>query len=102
VAVGVFLGGTAVLPMALMSVCLHRTIGGLDPRLIVGGLAATWRVYPLALLVMIILYSAATALQFVPQVGIVISSFLSLWLILVEMRILGVLYRTHAEDLDWM
>ncbi len=37
----------------------------------------------------------------VPLLGSVIQIFLSLYFMLIEMRMLGLFYNANAEDLDW-
>lgn len=94
--------GALLLPMAILSVSLFRTVGGLSPLVIGRGVLATWRCYLIAVATMALLLAVVTAVLSIPAVGLVIGTFLSIWLSMVEMRILGLLYRTHADRLDWI
>jgi hypothetical protein len=97
--------GLLYLPMALMSTALWGTMAGLNPARVVVGILRIGPVYLLACLMMGAIYAAvwffsATKIP-VPVVGPLVGSALSVYLMLAEMRICGLLYRSFENKLGW-
>lgn len=98
--------GLACFPMALLGVALNRTLSALNPLVIV---AAIVRV-PLEYATICALIFTASVLRYaaldqlmaaVPFLGFLLQTALSIYLIVVQMRLLGLLYYTKAEALGW-
>ena len=94
--------GVIYFPMALLAVTLRRSLFAMNPFVIVPALMKTWRHYPIACVVIVLVYLVVSFVSALPGVGLPISSFLTLWLLMVEMRVLGLLYTANEAKLDWL
>lgn len=97
--------GCLYLPMALLTVSLFGTFRVLNP---VTALAAISRVpgdYGIATallaLAVVVSSAASAAAAAVPFAGAIVKTFSGLYFIMVEMRLIGVLYHTNRERLNW-
>ncbi|KKK82481.1 hypothetical protein LCGC14_2802960 [marine sediment metagenome] len=98
--------GMAFLPMCLLSVALHDSLAGLNPLIIV---PAITRVLPAYLVILVVFYAAVALDWYLSQIvaGIVailgpfIAGGMGLYFLMLEMHLLGVLYRTHSAQLGW-
>ena len=95
-------------PMAFLAVAMYNTLAALNPLHIVPSILKVWRGYTLT----IVLLGAVLAVRWfcqtylpeilpVPILPGLLYSFIGLYLLAVEMRILGLLYRTHKQELNW-
>ncbi len=93
------------LPMAIIGVALYDSFAGLNPVKVVVGIVRTLPAYLAAAAMFFLCYCVSAALRRhvsqVPVVGSVVAGAVSLYFILVEMRVLGLLYHTHARRLGW-
>ena len=99
--------GLFFLPMNLLTVAVFNSLAGLNPFRVIRAIAKTFGGYLVAcavisLIVALRVYSPIlTSLIPVPVVGRVLEGILSFYLLTVEMRILGLLYRCYAKRLAW-
>lgn len=98
--------GVLYLPMGLTAVALFHTVLALNPILIVGSILKAPLAYCVASLVFLVVYGISLAGQMVlaealPLGGPILSGFVALYLMVVDMRILGMLYFTNARRLGW-
>ena len=93
------------LPMALIGASLYESFAGLNPLLVTAGVVRTSPAYVAAAAMFFLCYAASFVLQrfasAVPLVGSVVAWAVSLYFLMAEMRVLGLLYRTHARRLGW-
>ncbi len=95
-------------PMALLSVAIHYSLVGLDPRKIVPAILKTFPGYLMACFVMVLIGAVSGGtkelLQYfpIPAVGIVVGGAVTFYLSLVEMRVLGLLYRCYEKKFTWL
>ncbi len=100
--------GCAYFPMAFMGVAMFDSIGAVNPLLIV----PTILKIPLEYLFTVGLFAVILLVRWlgktflpdilpVPLLPSILSSLLGLYLLVVEMRILGLLYWTKKDDLGW-
>jgi hypothetical protein len=99
--------GLFCLPMAILTVCLADGIGGLNPVIIFSGIGKV----PLPYLTICGIFLAVIALvngvqmllelTGIPILPTVISTFISLYGLTMEMRLLGLLYWTNKSKLAW-
>ncbi|MGA2280816.1 MAG: FHA domain-containing protein [Verrucomicrobiota bacterium] len=99
--------GLFCLPMAILTVCLADSIAGLNPIIIFSGIGKV----PLPYLAICGIFLAIIALMHgsqmlldltgIPMLPTIISAFISLYGITVEMRLLGLLYLTNKSKLAW-
>jgi hypothetical protein len=98
--------GLACYPMALLGVALNRTFEALNPLVIAAAIVQV----PLEYATVCVLFVGLAALGVVapvpllgavPLVGLLGQQILSLYLAVVQMRLLGLLYYTKADALGW-
>jgi hypothetical protein len=99
--------GLVCLPMAILTVCMADSITGLNPFIIFSGIGKAPLPYlatcGIFLSVIAVMRGSQMLLEWtgVPILPTVISSFISLYGITVEMRLLGLLYHTNKAKLAW-
>jgi hypothetical protein len=103
-----FLGVLGVLyfPMAMVTVVMHDSLQGLNPLTVLGGIAKTCSSYVMACAVLVMAFLVCIALEWgvripVPLLGELVQGIISFYFIIVEMRILGLIYRCHEHRLGW-
>lgn len=93
------------LPMALLRVAMFHTIEALNPFKIISSIFRVPTPYATVWLILFVILGVRVvtglALYMVPFVGGVLSSIFGFYLLVVEMRILGLLYYAYEERLDW-
>jgi hypothetical protein len=98
--------GSLYYPMALLSVALNGSVMGTRPGIVVPGIGAVTGPY-LAICAILSLtfglswFFLAVIDAFVPYVGAALSGFVSLYLVTVQMRLLGMLYFTYEDRFPW-
>lgn len=100
--------GCIYFPMGFTAVAMFDSLGALNPFLIIISILKIPATYLLAVLLLLAGYAAAwlgnklleSALP-LPILPGLISKCLGLYLLIVEMRILGLLYRTKKSELGW-
>jgi hypothetical protein len=100
--------GCLYFPMAFLAIALYDTVAAINPLLVVPSLLKVPLPYAIACvlfgttLVCRWLFSVALLPAFPSEaIALVISGFLSLYLLTVEMRILGLLYWTNKDTFGW-
>ena len=100
--------GCVYFPMAFMAVAMFDSIGAVNPLLIIPSIAKVLKEYVLTVVVLGIILvlrwlvgNHLGAILPVPLLPTIISSLLGLYLLIVEMRILGLLYRNKKYELGW-
>jgi len=105
--VPVLLLGLFCLPMAILTVCLADGIHGLNPIIIFSGIGKVPLPYlaicGIFLVIIGLMHGCRMLLDLtgIPVLPTVISTFISLYGITVEMRLLGLLYFTNKSKLAW-
>jgi hypothetical protein len=105
--VPVLLLGLVCAPMALLTVAMADSIAGLNPFVIFSGIAKVPGPYVLTcvvlagLLVLAGLARLAFGLLPVPVLPALVGGFLSLYAMCVGMRVLGAMYCSNRDKLDW-
>jgi hypothetical protein len=99
--------GLFCLPMAILTVCLADGIAGLNPIIIFSGIGKVPLPYlticGIFLVIIALMHGSRMLLELtgIPVLPTVISTFISLYGITVEMRLLGLLYFTNKSKLAW-
>lgn len=98
--------GSLYFPMGLIAVSQTDSISSLNPFFIIPSILKVPRDYGIAffiLLFVILINTVAEKILVspVPLVGSIIESFLSFYFLIIEMRILGLVYYTNRERLNW-
>jgi hypothetical protein len=99
--------GLFCLPMAILTVAMADSIGGLNPFIIFSGVGKVPLPYlttcGIFLVVIALMHGSRMLLELtgIPVLPTVVSTFISLYGITVEMRLLGLLYYTNKSRLAW-
>jgi hypothetical protein len=99
--------GLFCLPMTILTVCLADGIAGLNPIVIFSGIGKVPLPYlticGIFLVIIALMHESQNLLDLtgIPVLPTVISTFISLYGITVEMRLLGLLYFTNKSKLAW-
>jgi hypothetical protein len=99
--------GLFCLPMTILTVCLADSIAGLNPIIIFSGIGKVPLPYlvicGIFLMIIALVHGVQMLLEWtgIPILPTVISTFISLYGITVEMRLLGLLYFTNKSKLAW-
>lgn len=104
---GAFLAGAIYFPMAFLGVAMFDSVAAVNPLLVVPSILKV----PLEYVVTLLLFGAVFAVrwagnQAMPMVmpklvAAIISGFVGLYLLTVQVRILGLLYRSRKSALGW-
>ncbi len=100
--------GLLYLPMGLVAVAIFDSVSGLNPLRVIPGIFKTFGGYLLASLVLAMLVTLRLLAGFlldlisVPVLGSLVEGFISFYLLVVEMRILGLFYRANMKRLNWL
>jgi predicted Zn finger-like uncharacterized protein len=92
-------------PMALIAMSILRNVRALNPLLLVPAIAAVPLDYAIACGVLCLLFICKGIFHFlviIPFVGPLLDNFIMLYLLMVEMRILGLVYYTNKEKFGWI
>jgi hypothetical protein len=99
--------GLFCLPMAILTVSMADSIGGLNPFIIFSGVGKVPLPYlttcGIFLVVIALMHGSRMLLELtgIPVLPTVVSTFISLYGLTVEMRLLGLLYFTNKSKLAW-
>jgi hypothetical protein len=99
-------GGMVYFPMGLLAVALHDSLDALKPWLIVPAIIRTAPSYILLVLIFYVLFSPSMLLatymtEAIPILGPLLACGMLLYLLMVDMRILGLFCRCAARRLGW-
>ncbi len=99
------LSGILYYPMALIAMSPSDSVSFVNPVFVLPSIIKVFRDYIAACLVLLLVIMVRFFSMFffpdIPLVSSVVTNFLSLYFILVEMRILGLLYFANQERLGW-
>ena len=102
------LAGCVYFPMAFLGIAILDTLGAVHPLFVVGSILRVPREYTVAVLVfggvLVFRWLSETVLQSLlklPVVAGLTSDLFSIGLLMIEARILGLLYLAHKDALGW-
>lgn len=102
------LAGCVYFPMAFLGIAILDTLGAVHPLFVVGSILRVPREYALAVLVfggvLVFRWLAEdlfASLLKIPLVPSLTSDLLSICFLMIEARVLGLLYLAHKEELGW-
>ena len=93
--------GTLLVPMSLLAVALYDSILAVNPVIVFRAIAKMPVHYVTACAFMGLAIVLVFAVGAIPYAGWILRVFLPLYLLMVEMRIIGLLYYTHRKKLAW-
>ena len=101
--------GCAYFPMAFTAVAMTDTVIAVNPLVVIPSIMKVLRPYLLAVAVLAAILLVRWLLQRlleliipIPVLPTIITSPIGLYLLVVEMRILGLLYRNNKDELGWV
>jgi hypothetical protein len=94
--------GLFYMPMSLIAVSLSQTVRSLNPFLVIPSIRKVLLDYVIAMAVLVLIAIVQKYLVLpVPVIGFVVGHFVSFYFLMVEMRILGLIYYTNQERFNW-
>ena len=100
--------GCVYFPMSFMAVAMYDSVTAVNPLLVIPSIAKVLREYVLTVVLLAfililrwLLKNYLATILPVPLLPTILSSLLGLYLLIVEMRILGLLYRNKKYELGW-
>jgi predicted Zn finger-like uncharacterized protein len=105
VAGGLILLGSLYQPMALIAMSIFRSAGALSPLYIIPAIGKVPADYAIAcggLLLIFTMKAVFHWINFIPLVGTLLGNLIMLYLLTVEMRLLGLLYYSNREKFGWI
>ena len=99
--------GAVYLPMAFLAVAMFDNLGALDPRLVLRSIVRVYREYAVVCALLGLVLAARYVLNNVfasmgiPVIPTLLQGFVGMYFLTVQMRILGLLYRTRRGALGW-
>jgi hypothetical protein len=96
--------GFLYFPMGMLAVAMFDNAAALNPLLVVPSIVRVFPQYLIACTIFALTYILSfigNPLDFLPFLGPLLSVVLSLYFLMVEMRILGIIYHANQERLGW-
>ena len=103
---GLILAGSAYYPMAILATSMSGRLISANPLTIIPSIFKTFIDYFICLIVFLIVvfiraFAERVMVLPIPLLGAAIYNALALYFIMVEMRLLGLLYNANADRLNW-
>lgn len=104
---GLLLLALFMMPMAWLAISMHESITGLSPHFVIPSILRIPGQYLVVFVELVVLVGVQFLLEIglerlaIPLVGPLLSSFLSVYFLLVICRLLGVLYYLNKDRLRW-
>lgn len=102
---GLWIGGSIYYPMALLAVAITGSLTSLSPTVILPSLFRAGWLYWAGILIFFLIKGVETLLGHLPLspfiIGPVLAVF-SLYVLMTNARILGLIYRRHSDDFQWL
>ena len=97
--------GIVYFPMAFLGLVMTNLLRAITPIFVVPSIVRVWRDYlvvcALTVLVYVFSYVVRAFVDDMPILGALVSNALGVYFMLLEMRLLGILFLTHEEELNW-
>jgi hypothetical protein len=99
--------GLFYFPMAVTAVSMVDSIGGLNPLVLIPSIMKLFPQYVVACGVLLAAAAIRGGVEWgfsalkMPAIGFIVVEFVTLYLLVVEMRLLGLLYLTNKQKLAW-
>ena len=96
--------GAMCLPMTLLSVAMYNGLGGLNPVRILVAIVKVLGPYLVVCVLMILVLAGYIAFGYLPRIPVVsrvLSAGVFMYFLMVEMRLVGLIYRFYMLRLNW-
>lgn len=98
--------GSTYFPMALLASVVLNRISVISPHIVIPSIIKAGAKYWMAVLLLYLLYLLASlieeSLSGFSIAGIILTGFLSMYVLMTNGRLLGLVYRDCAEELEWL
>ena len=98
--------GVLYFPMAMLAVVVLGSIWCLSPHIVIPGIFRGGLLYWLSVLLLCLLYAANFLIEVLTANSVIVSmlvtSILSMYTLMVNGRVLGIVYREREEQLGWL
>jgi hypothetical protein len=98
--------GAIYFPMAMMGVAVLGYLGAMGPQIVLPAIMRAGGLYWLAVFLLVMLYMGQTYLEdylsAIPYLGAVLSALISMYLLMTNGRMLGIIYRERREQMGWI
>jgi hypothetical protein len=102
---GLFAAGAFCYPMVLLAVSQFHSLQALNPLVIVPSIFRVPADYLVVCIVLSLIIFLSSIVQKaaipIPVIGSVVDEFIALYFVVIEMRILGILYNANQNRLNW-
>jgi hypothetical protein len=91
-------------PMSMLGLVMHGHFGGALPHRVLPAIFRALPGYALVVVIfaaLVVFSSIANAIGDIPFVGFAVVAAPSLYLLMAEARLIGLLYRSHREKIGW-
>jgi hypothetical protein len=92
--------------MAILAMVILGTFGAVSPHIVLPAIARVGRLYWFIVGLLVLTFIAVDILELLTQnlfiVGSIFSSFLLMLSLMINGRLIGLLYRHREEELDWV
>ena len=100
-------GAAAVyFPMAMMAVVVLGYLGAMGPQIVVPAIFRAGGLYWLSVFLLLMLYLGqiyvVDAVEGIPFLGQIVSAVVSMYLLMTNGRMLGIIYRERREEMGWI
>ena len=100
------IAGLLYFPMGLLAVALFNRVLALNPLLVIVSILKVPKEYLVACVILLFVYGASLLSKaisgYIPFFGQLLGWFLSLYFLMIEMRILGLIYYVNKKRLRWI
>lgn len=102
-----FLAGAMYYPMSILAVSMFDTVAALNPMVIVPSIIRVAKEYVTVLVLMAVIVGVELAGEFatvqlkIPFLPTFVAALLGLYFLIVQMRMLGLMYYARREELGW-
>lgn len=99
-------GGAIYFPMAMMAVAVLGYLGAMGPQIVLPAILRAGGLYWLAVFLLVMLYMGQSYVEDLlagsPFLGAVLSAVISMYLLMANGRMLGIIYRERREQMGWI
>jgi hypothetical protein len=93
-------------PMAILAMVILGTFGAVSPHIVLPAIASVGRLYWFIVGLLVLTFILVIILELLTQnifiLGSIFSSFLAMLSLMINGRLIGLLYRHREEELDWV
>ena len=97
--------GALYFPMAVLCVAIFGTFEAMSPRTVLGSIARVPGPYAIVCFLFFVMTITGILSKlifvFIPLFGLILAASMTFYLMIVQARILGLIYRTNQKQLDW-